>query len=1243
MSPDGSWVFSAEGGVLAFVYVGGDTPATLSFPPPPDPPHVQMGAAEKRLQLRSLGVLTAELALDPGLDLSDEPKTLPPGEPPEKYWPTDADYEDILYVAGGHLGLWAIEAHPIAQYDNHAVRLDAGGPNGSPGEIHRFCTEVEVVEINGEEFLLALFARRDDNLLRVYRLQECRQALDQVRSGPPNASDLGHEVQAVASLAIDRHPQQGPDVYVGPRNATLAASYALSVAIDPAPDLSDLVGAGQTTPPVDVYVAALSGGLVRFRLFAVGSPSTVIAFETHGPVFGSDVVAPQGVAYHLPVRVLNGVQVNTSDLPAQWFLNHEARITTRSVRHGEISRSDPPYFMDVAVQNEQGAHYLYCAMGHLGWLRFDLAAHHFEYGMEIDHLEGRPAVARDATTGVPSTAPVLVSETAWRRVFDLDRPTSSPFLEPFEIGDAEKPNAMHAFQVALTRVGVGSQERTALVVNFYASPWTVEPRIKGPGRRLDQTFGQIGSTELEYLPLWRRETASCIAVYDDLGNLTLPFRYVLNGGVGQIVSRDLAGNDLANHTRATRVGGESLHVPFLQPDNGDPTRERLRVLHTDNVLVYDPGSQNPDNPYKLQRGNVCVSFIDLGGAGTNDPNAQYPAIVRRQTQMTGRYAFGASFASIDGGNLVVQGNNDFPVDPSAPVVSLGLETGAGSLGQLAPPTTTWTNPQDKRLDSGIQHDERSHFVLPAAGGGQELWMIGDRTVPLERGTFYYFGKHSYQSTPSGVPVVDLVGQWNLRRVRSRYGFDLHGYYRSMTSDPGFDAYTVAAASSVGTAPDQLDPMSGPAETFLTASRIGSPDGVMLFGRDTMLQHLPFLLMETPQDFRDDPWLREFDIHFNPNPPIPPPPRSPDWTFTLNSHPEWNNLDYPRRAAVQPNGSLAHSQQLFHHIPEPELTYTEPDFAGRTQDHLAVFPLKEIVSTYTFLPKFTALPLDAAGNSHAQVLGAPCGYASCPPNLSNALETVLAIDPNDPFPTLPNSNWGQNYHFLPIPSEYNATPPWADQFRRGFVSLWQMSGPPAFPTYTDPQNPTTTILDVDPWSRARRGTDPTPPNAWHPIERPAGSPDLDPLFLLGEGSSAFQLHFVDLTNDELESRHFALVVDFNGTVQAFDISDLLLQSLGPRGPVDVWDAPLDPLELHPPNIFDLATASTGDPGSVEVYVACTRVGVQVVTFDADTFFGGTTQRLVTPGSPHSVSVREWPQGKLLLVDDLMAGYRFYREP
>jgi hypothetical protein len=78
-------------------------------------------------------------------------------------------------------------------------------------------------------------------------------------------------------------------------------------------------------------------------------------------------------------------------------------------------------------------------------------------------------------------------------------------------------------------------------------------------------------------------------------------------------------------------------------------------------------------------------------------------------------------------------------------------------------------------------------------------------------------------------------------------------------------------------------------------------------------------------------------------------------------------------------------------------------------------------------------------------------------------------------------------------------------------------------------------------------------------------------------------------------------------------------------------------------FDVATDTLSDPGRANVYVACSRMGVQVVTFDADSGFGGEAKHLVTPGAPHSVSVRVSAQGRLLLVGDLSAGYRFYRRP
>ncbi|MEL6430773.1 MAG: hypothetical protein AAFR54_16425 [Planctomycetota bacterium] len=1250
MTPDGEWVFSAEGGVLAFLHVGTTHPGNTTFPAPEL--RISMPDAEKRVQVGSLGVLASDLALDPDLDLSDDPPTLPAGTPPETSSLTDVDANDIVYVAGGHLGLWAIEAHPVAGYQNRAVRIDnSGNLQVATQYSKRFCTDVEVVEIEGEPFLLALFARRDRNLLRAYPLGDVRAALHAARGSTNDPPDLGHETLGVRSFYFKRHPQQGPNVIVDSENVTRAASYAMSMAVDTSPDVSDGVGDALLGDPVDVYVANLSGGLVRFRLYvdSSGGSTQVVGFRTDGPVFGTGVVPPAGVprAYHEVASTDGGVEVNDSGLPAQWFLNHESRVTQRSAQFDELIRSDPPYFMDVAVQNELGGHYLYCAVGHLGWIRFDLAAHAFGYGMPIDHLEGRPAVPRDIN-GRPSGAQVFFNA-KWFREIELERPTSSPFTEPFDAGNRTLANALHAWTLDLTKVGVGPEERMALVVNYSSKPWTLEPRVKGPGRVLNQNFQQLGGWDLTYPGLWHREGAArvgnVIAVFDDVaptGGLDLPFRY--DGG--DVVTKNASGVDLANVTQATAVGGETLVVPYDQPDNGDPFFERIRILHT-HAHAEDNGA--PMVPNRVVLGNVCVSFIKVG-AGTTNAVATYPAIVRDKTQMPGRYAFGAAFADAGDGNVVLQGNNDFPIFPSAPVVSLGLETGTGTLASLAAPTEPWPDPQDKRLDSGIQCDERCQFVLDGPSGTQEQWVIGDRTVPNISGTPYYFAKHSVEPQPSGIPTIKLLSQWLLGRHNNMWGTDEHGYYRSMTSHPALDAFTLGVMSGpgIGPDPDGFDPLGTTANTFLTGTAMGSPDGVLVIGRNTILEYLPTQTAGEPAmglgfiaPFRDGPWEREAAAGVD----LPSDqPRSLDWAFTLNSHPEWNGVHYPRRTSPVAGSSLARSQQLFWAEPSPLLTDSEPDFAGRIRARL-IQPITEAATTFTFLPKVTSLGLDPAGAADGLVLGAPCGYASCPPDLSVILGTKLAVDPNDPWPidsstgSVIAGSWGASYHFLPIPAAYNAAPPWDAQYRRGFVSLWQISGDPAFPTTDAAGND----HGVDPWSRARRATDPTSANAWHPTERPAGSPDLDPLFLEGVGSCAFQLQFLDLVDGDGNDRSFALVADFAGSVQVFDITDLLQSSIGPRTPFSVWTAPPDPLELRRPNVFDVAADRLDDPTRANVYIACSRMGVHVITFDADDGFVLQAEHMVMPGSAHSVSIREIGSERLLLVDDLSAGYRFYRRP
>jgi len=86
----------------------------------------------------------------------------------------------------------------------------------------------------------------------------------------------------------------------------------------------------------------------------------------------------------------------------------------------------------------------------------------------------------------------------------------------------------------------------------------------------------------------------------------------------------------------------------------------------------------------------------------------------------------------------------------------------------------------------------------------------------------------------------------------------------------------------------------------------------------------------------------------------------------------------------------------------------------------------------------------------------------------------------------------------------------------------------------------------------------------------------------------------------------------------------------------------PRDNRPPNLYDLAIDRADNGLSANIYVACSRVGVEVVNFDADTGFSTETQRLVTSGEAHSCTIRDRAGQKVLLVGDLSGGYRFYRE-
>ncbi|MEL6904863.1 MAG: hypothetical protein AAFP22_05625, partial [Planctomycetota bacterium] len=84
--------------------------------------------------------------MDPGLDLTDDSATGLPDYGTGCPWDGDCgagcgeDCYDIIYLACGHLGLWAMEAHPGAAHTNVAVRLDdSGNRNPATQGSQRFC------------------------------------------------------------------------------------------------------------------------------------------------------------------------------------------------------------------------------------------------------------------------------------------------------------------------------------------------------------------------------------------------------------------------------------------------------------------------------------------------------------------------------------------------------------------------------------------------------------------------------------------------------------------------------------------------------------------------------------------------------------------------------------------------------------------------------------------------------------------------------------------------------------------------------------------------------------------------------------------------------------------------------------------------------------------------------------------------------------------------------------------------
>ena len=1129
---DGHWIFSGEGGALSFIEFGARSPATAS----PGSLKQAMPAQTKRIPIGSLGVMAADMVLDPAADLSDDSALGSPG--PE-------DRRDLLYVAGGHLGLWAMEAHPGATHANESARLDdsqSGTPNAS--DSGRFCTAVETVRIGAQTYLLALFAGADDNILRVYPIEYARLALSRARAA--GVGDVGFEIPAVREVRFGAHPLETPDVFENGTRVTRGRSYAISMDVDRG--VSSKPGPKMEPRYADVYIATMTSGVLRVRLseglFAVGAGSPQLrARKQWGPLFGDGT--PHGTTV--------GGGLNGSGFPADWYRNRIWRSAARSAEFGETLRNDPPHFLDVAVQNDGGGHFLYAAVDHLGWVRFSLGEK-FTPSIEIHHHEGIPSRSHPGSTGRPAG-----DYTRWLRQVDLDAAgpnrTGAAF-EPADLDGTPERNVKYASRVELTRVGSGGNERTALVVGYQGDPWSRNARVRGPGRQLDQTFAQIGGYDFESTELYDKGKVPApnldvtnpgapaqpvgyadipiLAVYDDVANLTKLH-------VGQVST------STPNLDRWIPVGVNSIHVLPSEPAPG----ELLRVLHSTGILG-DFGVPSTTPNFPLATYSVGVSFFDLS-AGAN-PVARLPVWLRETDEMTGRYAFGAAFSAADP-RVVTQSFNDIPVRPDGLVWTDALESGSGSLAVMANPSP---GSRDRRLDTGVIFDEESRWL----DAPNREWTIGGRAD--SSGAGWAFGEHLFQlAAGTAAPLVDLVRSVTVESPEDRYGTPLRDYYMGGTTDPGFDGFTAANA-----------PVGAAASTFAFLCRAVTLDGLQVVGREPLLQSFPpgggVIPFEDPRQL--------------------PPPANPWTSFSLNTHPEWDNVPF--------DASIA-----------PPATDPLREYARGEQFWATRLPLAETASLFTFPADAVRLPGHGSGG---WILGVPSGFASCPPNLDQLIAGPVAIDPAQPF--------GGPLDFLPISPSFRPTPAWGNQFRKGACVLFDMD---------------------DPWQRAAEATVNGAPLPGTVYQRPPGSSGLDPLFLSREGSSAFGLEFATLLDGSGGEHVLAFVADFSGAVEVFDVTNIRSQSIGPRAPIASWVAPPDLLEGLTPNVYDVELDPIGG-GRLNVYVSASRGGVYVTAFELATGFTPAPEslRIKTAGEAHSCAIRTSAKGKLLLVGDLSGGYRFF---
>jgi len=405
------------------------------------------------------------------------------GVQPVRLLPDPVNGGDLLFIAGGRFGLWVMDANDSPSSGNPAARIDDAEDAANPSvqNSRRWCCDVEVVSTAGQDYLLALLAEKDSSRLRAYPLGDARDVLLQHQT-----NETGHELAAVLEHTFVRNPAQ-------------PSGSAQSLAL------------GMDVRGQDVYVAMGTHGLVRLRF--QGSFQNPI--EEWGPVFGDGTYYQQ--------------QPQGGDLYDDFHYK----------LGGVTQRQDPPFFVDVAVM--EGHDYLYAAVDHLGWVRFDVENAAWGASTPIDRHEGVAITNQQGEKQVQLVDPGLVS--------------------------GKVRTDARALELVETTPG-----KPALVVAAHTRPLIIEPGLAAEGR----TLGALG--------------IGFSGTNGALGDLTGKNPFALVYDASSIASSSQLPAGWSDPGR-TENGGAVAHGLWIDVD---PDPDLLWVFTGQTVGAFADPSQEPD-------------------------------------------------------------------------------------------------------------------------------------------------------------------------------------------------------------------------------------------------------------------------------------------------------------------------------------------------------------------------------------------------------------------------------------------------------------------------------------------------------------------------------------------------------------------------------------------------------------------------------------------------------------------------